>query len=348
MFKSFLHLATILSLLGLSLPLKAATLSANNLSLSNFLMSDPNQFLNQFTQELPISVTINPGALGFPNPQTYLQQLQSPLSQLQLTTPFSLNGGQGTLTQILQTLNGTQDPFLLDVAVDGQMILTGQGNNSFSETVVLPFGLGDKYFRQGVSDVVKTGGLEGGLSEDAQQKILEALVLANNNQQKNETQALNNQQKANDSNFLIPALDNLSNHSQSLASRSEQISLSSHLTDTSFQLLRSISEQLGIESRQTANTSAQFTRLGEILTHHSQQLANQSKQFETQQKTATQLLETAKQQQVLDAMQALTQSEQLKLLDESATAQNRLQQAPFHQSSSLSGVLIMPINSNQN
>ncbi|EAZ88199.1 hypothetical protein CY0110_14700, partial [Crocosphaera chwakensis CCY0110] len=55
---------------------------------------------------------------------------------------------------------------------------------------------------------------------------------------------------------------------------------------------------------------------------------------------------TAKQQQLLDSMQAVTQAEQLKMASEQITANQRLSQAPINQASTMSGVFLIPLSSN--
>lgn len=337
---------TSLTLFSLSVSVQAATLpGATELNLNRLFVNDVPNLFNGFNQNSPISITLNPGALGLPNPNTYLQQLAQPINQLNLQTIFSGNGGNQSLTGILQTLDFTEDSFLLDVALDGQTIFTGNDTN-FTESVVLPFGLLDKYFQLGLSDFVREGAIENALSETAQQRIINTLIDAHSTEDDNQQLADNSLLEADDSNFILSSLDNSGWSNDLLATQSNNLALASQTTDTSFQLLRNISTQLGIDSRQQSHSSNQLTQLGKILGNQSTQFAQQSRQFQAQQETATQFLETAKQQQILHSMQAVTQAEQLKITTEHITANQRLSQAPLNQASTISGVFLIPLSSN--
>ncbi|MGB5637262.1 MAG: hypothetical protein WBM86_31380, partial [Waterburya sp.] len=68
-----------------------------------------------------------------------------------------------------------------------------------------------------------------------------------------------------------------------------------------------------------------------------------SEQFKEQQNTATHLLETNKQQQVLDAIQATTQGQKLKLLTQASTEQNRLDNAAFQHAQQGAGMILIPL-----
>ncbi|EAZ88082.1 hypothetical protein, partial [Crocosphaera chwakensis] len=90
------------------------------LDLSHLFINNVTDLFNEFSDNFPISMTLNPGALGLPNPNTYIEQLANPINQLNLETVFSSLGGNQSLSGILQTIDFTEDSFLLDVAIDGQ------------------------------------------------------------------------------------------------------------------------------------------------------------------------------------------------------------------------------------
>ncbi|CCQ68105.1 hypothetical protein CWATWH0402_5798 [Crocosphaera watsonii WH 0402] len=55
------------------------------------------------------------------------------------------------------------------------------------------------------------------------------------------------------------------------------------------------------------------------------------------------MLETSQQQQILDAIQATTNGQQLKILTQASTEQNRLDNAAFQHAQQGAGMILIPL-----
>ncbi|MGK7944093.1 MAG: hypothetical protein AB4058_06460 [Microcystaceae cyanobacterium] len=290
---------------------------------------------------LPIELTLLGGELGIPNPNTYLSDFLGLFSQVPSATLFGGDFSPTTLANLLSSLDSTDSGILFDLAVDGNVIYSQEGTG-FKETVVAPIGLEERYYRLGTAEIVTQGAIDLGLSEEAQLDISNILAIAQTNNAASNNQASLSDETATDSGQRTGTLSQYQQGISSLASSSAYLASASQNTDTSFQILRNISQQLGYQAEQESQQAAQTAELGQILANQSEQAQQQSQQFSAQQETATQMLETAKQQQVLQAMEASATGLQLELLTETTTEQNRLSNAAFRHAQSGVGVILIP------
>lgn len=292
---------------------------------------------------LPISFDLATGELGLPDLNSYLSNFTQLSNQIPITTLFGGNGSATTLADLLASIDPTDSGLLLDIAVDGNVIYSEGGDNNYRETVVAPYNLQELYYRLGTAEVATQIGHELGLSSLAQSAINDVLNLSQISYSNSQTSAdnsatvfTNSENRANLLSSYQQSISNLSSFSQGIAN-------SSLVTDTSFQLLRNISQQLSVQAQQNQYQAAQDAEIGQLIANTSEQMREQSRQFQEQQSTATHLLETAKQQQVLQAIQATTNGQQLELLTQAATEQNRLDNAAFQHAQQGAGMILIPL-----
>ncbi len=318
--------------------------NSNSSDLSNLLVS-----LNSFfpainsigsvlSGNLPFSLSLNTGALGLPDLALYRSQVNNLYGQIPISTTF----GNGTLFRdLLSNIQPTDSGLLFDIAIDGSIIYSNN-NGTIEETVVSPEQLSDRYWRLAFGEFATQTGEEFGLSSLSQaaiQNILDLSAISNANSQ---TEVNNSLAESLDSGIRANTLTTHTNSIASLATTSRAIANSSFLTDTSFQILRNISQQMGLLAEQNSSQAAQNQQLGQILANSSQQLTQQSQQFKEQQNTATHLLETSKQQQILEAIQTTAQGQQLQILTKAQTEQNRLDNAAFRHAQQGAGMIVIP------
>ncbi|WP_013334831.1 hypothetical protein [Gloeothece verrucosa] len=328
-------------------PLMAATLPSNTSTSSDtnpfsILFGNNTSVISQIQATLPTGISVVSGVLGLPNPSTYLSQILTLLESTQKQTTFSNNNTNGSFASNLENLDDSQDSLIYDIVYDGNIIYNVDENGNYTETVVPPYSLENSYFRNGISEIASNSGLELGVSETSQQKILDELIKASNNE--NSSNAASNQSGnlADESNQVSSNIELLANSVDGLATDSIALADQSQLTDTSFQILRNISGQIALEAGQNSQISQQFHQIGQILAKQTEQNRENSKQMVAQQQVATQLLQTSKQEQILQALQTTTQAQQLKSSTEQNTRENREKQAALNTASSVSGILMIP------
>jgi hypothetical protein len=333
-----------------SVPPTSSTNSGNSNpnNLSNLLAS-VNSFLpaiaslNSVLQgNFPLDINLVSGALGLPDLDNYLSQVNNLYSQIPISTPFGNGNNSTLLADLLASIDPTDSGLLFDIAIDGNVIYSQLPNHN-QETVVAPYSLEDRYYQLALGEFATQTGEELGLSlggQDAIQNILNLAKISNTNSQ---SQVDNSVLESLDAGIRANTLSTHTNSIAGLANTSSAIANSSLITDTSFQILRNISQQMGIQAEQANYQAEQNQEIGQILANTSKQLTQQSQQFKEQQNTATHLLETNKQQQVLDAIQATTNGQQLKLLTQASTEQNRLDNAAFQHAQQGAGMILIPL-----
>ena len=289
-----------------------------------------------------VELNLVEGALGLPDLDNYLSSFYQLYSQVPISTPFGNGNNSVLLADLLAEINPDVSGLLFDIAFDGNIIYSQLPDNN-QETVVAPYRLDDRYYQLALSDFATQTGDELALSSTGQAAIKNILDLAQISNTNSTIEVNNSSGESLDSTTRANTLSSQTNSITALTTTSTALANSSLTTDTSFQILRNISQQMGIQAEQNNFQAEQNQQIGQILANTSQQLTQQSKQFKEQQNTATHLLETSQQQQILDAIQATTNGQQLKILTQASTEQNRLDNAAFQHAQQGAGMILIPL-----
>ncbi|CCQ55402.1 hypothetical protein CWATWH0005_3182 [Crocosphaera watsonii WH 0005] len=282
------------------------------------------------------------GALGLPDLDNYLSSFYQLYSQVPISTPFGNGNNSVLLADLLAEINPDVSGLLFDIAFDGNIIYSQLPDNN-QETVVAPYRLDERYYQLALGDFATQTGNELALSSTGQTAIKNIFDLALISNTNSTTEVNNSSDESLDSTTRANTLSDHTSSITTLADTSTELANSSLTTDTSFQILRNISQQMGIQAKQNNFKAEQNEEIGQILANSSQQLTQQSKQFKEQQSTATHLLKTSQQQQILSAIQATTNGQQLKILTQASTEKNRLDNAAFQHAQQGAGMILIPL-----
>ena len=282
------------------------------------------------------------GALGLPDLDNYLSSFNQLYSQVPISTPFGNGNNSVLLADLLAEINPDVSGLLFDIAFDGNIIYSQLPDNN-QETVVAPYRLDERYYQLALGDFATQTGNELALSSTGQTAIKNIFDLALISNTNSTTEVNNSSDESLDSTTRANTLSDHTSSITTLADTSTELANSSLTTDTSFQILRNISQQMGIQAKQNNFKAEQNEEIGQILANSSQQLTQQSKQFKEQQSTATHLLKTSQQQQILSAIQATTNGQQLKILTQASTEKNRLDNAAFQHAQQGAGMILIPL-----